>query len=173
MDHENTHDNCNSCYGFRHNSSIPNSVLMNLVANVSEAGLTYRLKSGALHRLEIFTLQDLLFHLPFRYEDYTNSVQLSKLQPEVVSVIKGKVLEIKNEYTRRRFVIQKATITDGNINLNCMWFNQPYITRIIHPEDTVGLVGKFEVKEGKKVFQVKDYEVLSTSRGIHTYLLNG
>lgn len=141
---------------------------MDLTTPVQEAGLTFRLKKSALARLNIFTIEDLLFHLPFRYEDYTNTVKISQIKFGEQSVVRGKVIDIKNEYTKRGFVLQKANITDGSSNLPIAWFNQSYITRIIHPGDEIGVVGKLQFFGKTRSFQVKEYEVLNESNGIHT-----
>ncbi len=141
---------------------------MDLNTPVGELGLTFRLKKSALARLNIITLEDLLFHLPFRYEDFTNTVFIRNLKISEQSVIKGKVLDIKNEYTKKRFVLQKAKIMDETGTVECTWFNQTYITRIIHPGDEIGLVGKLDFFGKKPTFQVKEYEVLSNESGLHT-----
>lgn len=141
---------------------------MDLKSPIEDFGLTFRLKKSALQRLNIFSLEDLLFHLPFRYEDYTNAVGIKNIKFGEMSVVRGRVVDIKNEYTRRGFVLQKATITDGSSNLNIAWFNQTYITRIIHPGDEVGVVGKLSFFGKTRSFQVKEYEVLEESGGIHT-----
>ena len=141
---------------------------MDLSLPIREAGLVFRLKASALERLKILTIEDLLFHLPFRYEDYTNAQKIRDIKLKETAVIRGTVTDIKNEYTRRRFVLQKATVTDGTGTLNVTWFNQSYITRIIHPGDEIGIVGKLEFFGKKPSFQVKEYEVLSQSNGIHT-----
>jgi ATP-dependent DNA helicase RecG len=141
---------------------------MDFTTPIKEAGLTFRLKQAALLRLQIATVEDLLFHLPFRYEDYTNALPMNKIKLGETAVVKGKVIDIKNEYTKRRFVLQKAQITDGTATISVTWFNQSYITRIIHPGDEVGIVGKLEFFGKKPSFQVKEYEVLSQSNGIHT-----
>lgn len=141
---------------------------MDLKNSIEDFGITYRLKKSALQRLDIFTLENLLLHLPFRYEDYTNTVRLSDIKFGETSVIKGRVVDIKNEYTKKRFVLQKATITDGFSNLSIAWFNQSYITRIIHPGDEIGVVGKLQFFGETRSFQIKEYEVLSQSSGIHT-----
>ncbi len=141
---------------------------MDLTTPIAQAGLVYRLKNAALTRLNIFTIEDLLFHLPFRYEDFTNSVTIRSIKFGETSVVRGTVVDIKNEYTRKGFVLQKATVTDGTGTLQCTWFNQSYITRIIHPGDEVGLVGKLEFFGKKPSFQIKEYEVLGQSNGIHT-----
>lgn len=141
---------------------------MYLKTPIKDAGLSFRLKQAALSKLEIATLEDLLFHLPFRYEDFTNSASIRQLKIGDVSVIKGTVLEIKNEYTKRRFVLQKAILSDSTGTVECIWFNQAYITKIIHPGDELGVVGKLEFSGRNRVFQVKEYEVLSNSIGLHT-----
>lgn len=141
---------------------------MDLSTPVAELGLTFRLKKSALQRLSIITLEDLLFHLPFRYEDFTNATSIRNLKIGEQSVIHGKVLDIKNEYTKRRFVLQKAKIEDSTGTVECTWFNQTYITRIIHPGDEIGLVGKLEFFGKKPAFQVKEYEILTHESGLHT-----
>lgn len=141
---------------------------MDLTTPVAKAGFVYHTKAAPLARLNIFTLEDLLFHLPFRYEDFTNSVSIRNLKIAETSVVRGSVIDIKNEYTRKGFVLQKATVTDGTGTLTCTWFNQSYITRIIHPGDEIGLVGKLGFFGKKPTFQIKEYEVFSQSNGIHT-----
>lgn len=142
--------------------------MTNLSTPVKEAGFVYRIKSTPLLRLGILTLGDLVTHIPFRYEDYSKSAKISELPIGELATIKATVLDIKNEYTRRKFVLQKAQVKDETGEVECLWFNQSYITRVIHPGDEVGLVGKLEPSGRKHVFQVKDYEVLSGSKGIHT-----
>lgn len=141
---------------------------MVLQTSVTELGLTYRLKKAALTRLGILTIEDLLFHIPFRYEDFTNTLPINKLIIGETAVVRGKVLDIKNEFTKRRFVLQKAIVEDQTGRLTVTWFNQTYLTRIIHAGDEIGLVGKLEFFGKKPTFSVKEYEVLSQSNGLHT-----
>ena len=140
---------------------------MQLTTPIREAGLAFRMKSSRLEKLGILTLEDLLNHIPFRYEDYRNTTSISRLQIGQTSVISGTMLELANEYTRRKFIIQKGQIKDASGTVPCVWFNQSYITRVISAGDTVGLVGKMVFSGRTRVFQVKDYEVLGSSNGIH------
>lgn len=141
---------------------------MNLSTPIEDAGLIFRLKKSALARLNIYTIEDLLYHLPFRYEDYTNILPISKIKIGEQAVVRGRVIDIKNEYTKRGFVLQKATITDGTKKLNVTWFNQSYITRVVHTGDEICIVGKLQFFGKKPSFQVKEYEVFGQSNGIHT-----
>ncbi len=81
---------------------------MQLTTPIREAGLAFRMKSSRLEKLGILTLEDLLNHIPFRYEDYRNTTSISRLQIGQTSVISGTMLELANEYTRRKFIIQKG-----------------------------------------------------------------
>ncbi len=113
-----------------------------------------------LEKLGIRKLEDFLFHIPFRYDDYALVSEISKLQPGEIVTIQGKVLEIKNQYTRR-FTIQKAKIEDGSGILDIIWFNQPFLLRVIGEGDRVSLSGKIEQKGNKIMIRSPEYEVLN------------
>jgi ATP-dependent DNA helicase RecG len=58
--------------------------------------------ASKLSRLGIDSVEDVLFHLPFRYEDRTRITPLNKLVLNTEAVIEGTVLETKTVYGRRR-----------------------------------------------------------------------
>ncbi|WP_295430872.1 ATP-dependent DNA helicase RecG [uncultured Thiodictyon sp.] len=64
-----------------------------------------------LARLGIHSVQDLLFHLPVRYEDRGRVVPLTDLRPGVEVQIEGEVGETQISYGRRRSL--KVWLTDG------------------------------------------------------------
>ncbi len=118
-----------------------------------------------LEKLGIKTENDLLYHLPFRYEDYSLISKIKNLQEGETVTVRGKVLEIKNQYTRSAFVLQRALLEDDTGVLEVLWFNQRFLTRIIHKDDQISLAGKIE-KNGKKlVLKSPVYELGSQ---IHT-----
>jgi len=47
--------------------------------------------------LDINTYFDLLNYFPYRYENYSIISSISKLQPEEIVTINGKILEAKNQ----------------------------------------------------------------------------
>ena len=81
-----------------------------------------------LAKLEIFTIQDLINHFPYRYDDFSNVTQIDKLAPNIRAVVKAKLLS-KN--LRRGFggkkTILNSIISDGTATVACVWFNQPYL----------------------------------------------
>ena len=75
-----------------------------------------------LHNLGLFTAQDLLFHLPLRYEDRTKITPIKSLRIGSSAVIVGKV--VKTEVIKHKRTAFLCTIDDGTgwINLRFFYF---------------------------------------------------
>ena len=73
---------------------------MTLHTEVEDAGKIYKMYAGRLAKLNIFRLEDLLYHFPFRYDDYSLISEIVKIQPGEVVTVRGQVLEIENVYIR-------------------------------------------------------------------------
>ncbi len=118
------------------------------------------------NNLGIFTIEDLLYHIPERYIDYSLISPINKLQEGEIVTIKGKVERIKNTFIRgRRLTLQKATINDESGSINITWFNQPYLEAQLNGQE-VSLSGKV-VRFGKKLtLDSPEYEI--GEKNIHT-----
>ncbi len=138
-----------------------------LQTNIRSLGGIYKRYANALEKLEIINFGDFLFHIPFRYEDYSLISKIDKIQPGETVTIRGEVLEIKNQYTRRRFTLQKAKVRDETGIMDIVWFNQPYIPKSISAGDKISLSGKVENKNGKLQLSSPDYEI-GEANFIHT-----
>ncbi|HEX4029855.1 MAG TPA: ATP-dependent DNA helicase RecG [Terracidiphilus sp.] len=91
----------------------------------------------------IQTAEDLLYHLPFRYEDRQNPRSLDELKVgEVASVIaevRGAAL-----LRTRRAPLFELTLGQGRLALKCIWFHAPYLEGKFHAGQTVAVYGKVE-----------------------------
>jgi len=91
----------------------------------------------------ILTAEDLLYHLPFRYEDRQNPRSLDELKPgEIASVIaevRGSAL-----LRTRKAPIFELTIGQGRFAMKCIWFNGTYLNGKFHAGQTVAVYGKLE-----------------------------
>jgi len=96
-----------------------------------------------LKHLGIATAQDLLFYFPFRYEDYRQVVPIKELHDGIRVTVRGRIELIANKRSfRKRKMITEALISDESGSLRVVWFNQPYIIKMLKPGDTVNLSGK-------------------------------
>jgi ATP-dependent DNA helicase RecG len=91
----------------------------------------------------ILTAEDLLYHLPFRYEDRQNPRSLDELKPgemaSVIAEVRGAAL-----LRTRKMPIFEVTVGQGRLSLKCMWFNGTYLNGKFHAGQTVALFGKVE-----------------------------
>ena len=91
----------------------------------------------------IRTLEDLLYYLPFRYEDRINPRSIEQLQPgEMASVI----AEVRTSglFRTRRMPIFEMTAGQGRSKLKCLWFRGGYLEGKFKPGALVALYGKVE-----------------------------
>jgi len=91
----------------------------------------------------IHTLEDLLYYLPFRYEDRINPRTIEQLKPgEMASVI----AEVRTSglFTTKRMPIFEMTAGQGRSKLKCLWFRGGYLEGKFKPGALVALYGKVE-----------------------------
>ncbi len=115
-----------------------------------------------LENLDIFTVQDLLFHIPYKYKDTSNIIPIEQLKEEREGTILAQVLSIKNTWTRYRKVITKAVVEDETDKINIIWFNQSFLTKNIKPGETFLFEGKLSKKSND--FSNPAYEKFSTNQ---------
>ena len=78
-------------------------------------------QSGKLAKIGLYTIQDLLLHLPLRYEDRTHLYPINDLLPGVYSTVEGEVLNCNISFGRRRMMT--CQISDGTGILTMRFFN--------------------------------------------------
>lgn len=74
-----------------------------------------------LQRLGIETVQDLLFHLPVRYQDRTKVIPIGALRPGDEAVVQGEVLHAEVQRHRRAMLLVR--ISDGTGALTLRFFH--------------------------------------------------
>ncbi len=97
-----------------------------------------------LEKLELRTVEDLLFYFPFRYDDFSKTVPISQDYLGQTVTVHGKIIKSKlTRIFRRRMSIVEIIIQDDNsIPLKAVWFNQPYIAENLKEGIEVRLSGK-------------------------------
>ena len=109
----------------------------------------------------IQTAEDLLYHLPFRYEDRQNPRSLDELKPgemaSVIGEVRGSIL-----LRTRRMPLFELTIGQGRHALKCIWFNAPYLNGKFQAGQTVAVYGKVEPSRSTSNFKMiqPQFEIL-------------
>jgi ATP-dependent DNA helicase RecG len=122
--------------------------------------------AATLAEKKIATVEDLLLHLPFRYEDRLNPRALGELTPgetaSVIAEVRGASL-----LRTRRMPIFEMTVGQGISSLKCMWFHGTYLEGKFKPGQMVALYGRVETSRSGRGFKMMQpqFEILPDSSG--------
>lgn len=95
-----------------------------------------------MEQLGIMCARDLLFHFPFRYEDYRSVVAIKDVMSGVDLTIKGTIELIANKRSpRKRTMITEAVVRDETDAIRVIWFGQPFIAKVLKVGEEVYLSG--------------------------------
>ncbi|MBI3385439.1 ATP-dependent DNA helicase RecG [Candidatus Gottesmanbacteria bacterium] len=139
-----------------------------LETSVSQLPYVGPIYAKKLERLGVLTINDLFYHLPFRYDNFTLMSSIQQLQVgETVSII-GLVESIKNIYTKNGKRLTEAKISDDTDSISIIWFNQPYLTRVIQSGLKYIFSGKVDWFGRKKSLISPQYELWEKGEHLHT-----
>lgn len=140
--------------------------LVSPVSSLLMVGPQYAIK---LKKLNIYTIGDLLYHIPFRYEDYSQIKKINTLQNgDKVSII-GEITDIKNIFTKSGKKIQIAKISDETGEIEIIWYNQPFLLNIIQKGSLLAVSGEVKLSGFHFTVESPDYEIIKQKTNlVHT-----
>ena len=110
-------------------------------------------KSHLLKRLNINTIEDMVWHMPRDYDDRRNIKKIIDLEPGEKATFYGKISGgIKISRPRKNLSLIKFCIEDGTANIEIIFFNRTYLKKILAPGQRVMVNG--EIKKGFRGLQV-------------------
>ena len=114
-----------------------------------------------LKKLGLETAKDLLWHFPYRYEDFSEIYQIAELIPRQEATICGIVDEINTRKSwKRKMLITEALISDESGSIRAIWFNQPYIKNILAVGTKANFSGKVSTLGGEIYLSNPTYEII-------------
>lgn len=119
-----------------------------------------------LEQKNICTVEDLLYYLPFRYEDRLNPRGIGELQPGEMATV---IAEVRNAgmFRTKRMPLFEMVAGQGASTLKCLWFNGAYLRDRFRPGQLVALYGKVEPGwkgRGLQIIQPQ-FEILDNGQG--------
>lgn len=99
-----------------------------------------------LAKLHIHKLSDLLFHLPFRYEDRTKITPIARAQHGDRILIEGQIEQVSVVGKRKLQMICRLKDDSGTMTLRFFHFNADQLKRLKQPDLSIRCFG--EVREG-------------------------
>jgi ATP-dependent DNA helicase RecG len=100
-------------------------------------------RAEALAKLGVRTTEDLLLHLPMRYEDRRRFARVAELRPGMRISVAGEIAAAGLRRARR-MTLYEIRLDDGSGRLKAVWFNQPYLRDVLARGKRVVLYGLVE-----------------------------
>ena len=99
-------------------------------------------RNKQLNRLGLDTVFDLLWNIPRAYFNRSNVNSITELQDGEPASIRGKICSTGTTRTRGGMNIFKALVEDDSGAITAVWFNQPFLSRVLKPGQEIFLTGK-------------------------------
>ena len=117
--------------------------------------------AASLAKCGILTLQDLLFHLPYRYQDRTRITPIQDLRPNDWCVISGNVCKTEIKYGKRMMLNCMVEDKTGFVTLRFFHFNKQQV-KLLNENPRIRAFG--EVREFANHFEMvhPEYQLLTT-----------
>lgn len=122
----------------------------------------------ALNKMGISTVEDLLYYFPFRYGNTSAIKNIESLIKADEAVIFGRISGLKTSKAWvKKIPMSEGTVTDETGKIKLVWFNQPYIAKMVRENQLVRVEGK--VSERKRA---KPRSELGSTTGGEPYMSN-
>jgi ATP-dependent DNA helicase RecG len=120
-----------------------------------------------LEQKSITTVEDLLYYLPFRYENRLNPRGISELRAGEMATVIAEVRNSAVYRTRNGMPIFELVAGQGRSTLKCIWFHGEYLRDRFKPGQLVALYGKVEEGWKSRGLQINQpqFEVLDGGGG--------
>ena len=131
-----------------------------------------------LKTLGIASVRDLIFYVPFRYDDFSKRKQIKNLRTDDVVTISCQVdsIEVRPASRNKKLILVEVVVSDETGELKVVWFNQPWLVKQLRIGSKISLAGRVENRFGltlsNPVWEPDGNNIL-TGRMIAVYGLSG
>lgn len=134
---------------------------MNANTPISKAIFTTKNHLKRLETLGIKTVKDFLLYFPRIHTDQSNLIKIIDIKTDEVNSYKGMLSQLIHLKSKFGKIMTKAKFSDDSGSIEVIWFNQPYLQRILKNGQQIILSGKATFKLGKISLQNPEFEEVS------------
>jgi len=116
------------------------------------------------NKMGIYSLKDLLYYFPFRYQDRRNFKDIKDLKAGEFALIKGKIRTVNLKklpyfmHSRKVKSIFEVILDDATASVKCAWFNQAYLADKLKAGTELVAYGKLYVSKNGPQIVSPEYE---------------
>lgn len=117
-------------------------------------------RSKILGKLGMSNAFDVLWNVPRTYLNRNKIDRIITLSEGDMVSIKGCIIAVNSNRTRRGFNIFRARVEDASGIITAVWFNQPYLSRQIKVGQEMFLMGKIKNNYGNLEMYPSEYDII-------------
>ncbi|MFA5208157.1 MAG: ATP-dependent DNA helicase RecG [Candidatus Paceibacterota bacterium] len=141
---------------------------MNFSTKIEEIPNVGKVYGKRLKAMGIKTLADLIYYFPREYKDFSKISKIKDIKINEKICILGKIISInQNKTWVKRMIITTALIEDDTGAIEAVWFNQPYLNKVLNIGDEIILAGKLSINDRTIQISSPIYEKVSLKENIH------
>lgn len=115
-----------------------------------------------LERLELRTVEDVLFNLPRDVLDLSRVTKVRQLEADKLQTVKGRVVDRDARLTKTGKTMTAVLLDCGDGYVRGLWFNQPWMIKRFADQQLVLFSGKPKWKTGRWEFSNPEIQYLDT-----------
>lgn len=126
---------------------------MNLSDKIENIFRLVDTQKKALKKIGITTVNDILYHFPSRYGDTATMRPIENLAKGDTAVVFGQISGLKTSKAfRKRIPMGEGFVSDETGKIKIIWFNQPYLAKMIPEGALVRVEGKVSERKSDLYF---------------------
>lgn len=120
-----------------------------------------------LERVGVSTVGDFLGYFPRTHNDQSNLIKIIEIRTDQPNTIKGTISQLAEIRTKFGKKILRGKFTDQTGSVDVIWFNQPFLKKLLYNGQPLILSGKAKFELGKVTLLNPEYETIQDKQ-IHT-----
>lgn len=116
--------------------------------------------AAQLEQRGIVTVEDLVYTLPFRYEDRSRLRPIRELMEGESATVVAQIGALAWVRTRRGMIVLRMMVGDGTGHLECLWYHGEFLRDRFQSGQTVALFGRVERDGARHVLRQPEFEIL-------------
>lgn len=132
--------------------------IMSLNLSLQKVLRTNKEHAAKLEELGIKTVRDLVLYFPRLHVDKSAYTNIAELKTDEVNNVVGTISNLFHKRTKNGKHLTKALLSDETGSVEVIWFNQPYLKRVLKNGQEIILSGKSKFNLGKMTLQSPSFE---------------
>ncbi|MCK5021756.1 MAG: ATP-dependent DNA helicase RecG [Candidatus Pacebacteria bacterium] len=135
---------------------------MNLDSLIEKEFRTTEVQKKAFKKIGLKTIENLLFYFPSRYENTEELKNIKNLQNNDKTIIYAKVksINMRKAYVKK-IPMTEAILEDTTGTIKAIWFNQPYIAKMLAVGSSVKLQGTITERNRQLCINNPEYKIVA------------